>query len=252
MKPVPLMAHDASVRRLERVWRILEDHGVEPWLDQGSLLGVVRDGRLIPWDNDIDISCWRTQWDRNETAILRALEEARFHYTVRKRGLSLQPEGATMFIDLSFKHVEGNRVLGEFGTPPRSAMEGYLRRLAYKSRFLRGALGSPGAVESTPARRMLSRLAPRMVPRKVALMIERALFQISGNTVEQRIPAHFLERFTPIAWSGHDWRAPADVDGYLAFKYGPDWRKPRREYVYYLEDGAIARPPGAPPTDPTA
>jgi phosphorylcholine metabolism protein LicD len=33
---------------------LLTKHGIVHWLDYGSLLGAVRGGELIPWDNDVD------------------------------------------------------------------------------------------------------------------------------------------------------------------------------------------------------
>ncbi len=34
---------------------LLEKNGIPYWLDDGTLLGIIRDGILLPWDNDIDI-----------------------------------------------------------------------------------------------------------------------------------------------------------------------------------------------------
>lgn len=41
---------------LHRVTRTLETAGVTYWLDHGTLLGVIREQRLLPWDTDLDIS----------------------------------------------------------------------------------------------------------------------------------------------------------------------------------------------------
>ena len=41
---------------LEEVSSIFEACKVEYWLEGGTLLGIRREGRLLPWDNDLDIS----------------------------------------------------------------------------------------------------------------------------------------------------------------------------------------------------
>ena len=37
---------------------ILEKNNIQYWLCHGTLLGIVRDNELIPWDTDIDIGVW--------------------------------------------------------------------------------------------------------------------------------------------------------------------------------------------------
>lgn len=43
-------------RLLAQVTTILDDLGLPYWLEGGTLLGIIREGRLLPWDNDVDIS----------------------------------------------------------------------------------------------------------------------------------------------------------------------------------------------------
>ena len=38
--------------------KILNGHKIKYWICQGTLLGIVRDNQLIPWDHDIDIAVW--------------------------------------------------------------------------------------------------------------------------------------------------------------------------------------------------
>lgn len=40
---------------LKNVTAILEKHGIRYWLDFGTLLGIIRQGELLPWDEDADI-----------------------------------------------------------------------------------------------------------------------------------------------------------------------------------------------------
>ena len=37
--------------------KVLNRNGIKWWLDYGTLLGATRSGKLIPWDEDCDISC---------------------------------------------------------------------------------------------------------------------------------------------------------------------------------------------------
>lgn len=43
---------------LKNVARALSEANAPFWLDWGSLLGVVRDGDLLPWDGDVDLGAW--------------------------------------------------------------------------------------------------------------------------------------------------------------------------------------------------
>ncbi|MBJ6369737.1 LicD family protein [Snuella sedimenti] len=43
-------------RMLKNVAIILDDCNINYWLEGGTLLGLRRENRLLPWDNDIDIS----------------------------------------------------------------------------------------------------------------------------------------------------------------------------------------------------
>ena len=37
---------------------ILNNNKIQYWLCHGTLLGIIRDNELIPWDHDIDIAVW--------------------------------------------------------------------------------------------------------------------------------------------------------------------------------------------------
>lgn len=45
-----------ALRMLRNVTDILDARGVGYWLESGTLLGIVREQRLLPWDTDMDIA----------------------------------------------------------------------------------------------------------------------------------------------------------------------------------------------------
>jgi len=40
------------------VINLLNENNIPYWLCQGTLLGIIRDNKLIEWDHDIDIAVW--------------------------------------------------------------------------------------------------------------------------------------------------------------------------------------------------
>ena len=60
----PAFCHEAATNLLAVVSALLEYAGVGYWLEQGTLLGAMRNGHLIPWTNDIDIGALQTDFPR--------------------------------------------------------------------------------------------------------------------------------------------------------------------------------------------
>lgn len=51
-------------RMLKNIAAILDQCKIDYWLEGGTLLGIIRENRLLPWDNDIDISINHDQLDK--------------------------------------------------------------------------------------------------------------------------------------------------------------------------------------------
>jgi hypothetical protein len=61
--------HARLYRLLDAVGAALKRHGVEYWAVSGTLLGAVRHGGIIPWDDDVDISVWARDLARARRAV---------------------------------------------------------------------------------------------------------------------------------------------------------------------------------------
>ena len=66
----------AQLRMLDiliEVDKILRKHNIDYWLDGGTLLGAVRHGGFIPWDDDLDISIRQSDYSRVREILKREL-----------------------------------------------------------------------------------------------------------------------------------------------------------------------------------
>lgn len=119
--------------------KILEGCGLRFFIDHGTLLGIVRDGDLLPWDDDVDISvmaeeaekvirCIRDHYehlprvDQVRWQVILGVEEERLGLEPRNLFLSLVPgdlNGIRQFnVDLSFIHIEGDRAIQMINDSP--------------------------------------------------------------------------------------------------------------------------------------
>ena len=78
------MIEEIASESLKDVKHIFDGHGVIFWLDSGTLLGAVRDGKMIEGDTDIDLGTWYHNLEKIISAFTE-LKEKRFNIVLNKK-----------------------------------------------------------------------------------------------------------------------------------------------------------------------
>lgn len=60
---------DNNLKFFKFTKKLLENHNISFWVEGGTLLGTVRHKGFIPWDDDIDINCWKKDEKKLEEAL---------------------------------------------------------------------------------------------------------------------------------------------------------------------------------------
>lgn len=178
----------------------LDAHGVVYHLEGGTLLGVVRDEDLLPWDHDVDISIL----SKDRLVAEKALKK------------------------LFYK---GYRVTSRYFLKEKFAFEkGGLRILKvkkYKAYFYRNFVS------------IFKNKNLKPITMDVFVKYSengKTYWQASSKVMS--VPSHHYASYEEIEFMGVKLKVPNNVEDYLTLKYG-DWKVPIREWKCSKDEGTI-------------
>ena len=252
--------------------------GVEYILFAGTLLGAVREGGWISWDDDIDVAMTRDQFEIFRADAPRLLpsnmrfsdtRSDRAHITSIPRVLHLDAQRVPFARDRKLQPPETVYlpldifVLDE--APPSAARRKlWLKRIRLAEKMvvarntsLRTALSDKGSslgrraiegaavlisrVASPSAWRALhTRESARHAGSRTGVLASSNDFKLSARHVP--LPVAAIRPAAPIRFEGKDYLGPADAQAVLALMYGPDFMTPpppEHQKPFHFRNGLI-------------
>ncbi len=226
---------------LAQVKGVLDRHNITFWLDCGTLLGAVRNGKFIEWETDIDLGTWGNYVPKKKK---RSVCE-----DLRKRGYSVNIYDTFLNIsqknvcaDLKFYTLNGNKAM-ETKLHPKNLAGSFLRFFSHalltpykadivlKETFIRNFILNTACISS--------RIIPSFVGKPVGKLMSRVYEGFLSNVATEILPAAYF--FNPSAMVFYEMEVsiPSDFENYLEYRYGKDWRVPRKEWIAARDDGAF-------------
>ena len=231
-----------AIKNLQEVKMIFDKFNIVYWLDLGTLLGAVRNGKIIPWDDDIDFGVMDSSWEK----IVSILAE------FKKRGFFIECENSKSQVD--YRYISFYRSGCFIGIYPFSIKNEYAMRLDIIQPFFTRILIviyhllSFNDAHSTSKNRFLLNLIKRFLilfPSKLKKPLSklvgklvRALKDKGSTYLPVIVPKHYFEKLITIKFYEDIFSIPSNVEEYLEFRYGKDWKVPKKEWEWWTDDGA--------------
>ena len=112
------LIQDANIGFLKIFDKVCEENSLKYWLDFGTLLGAIRHGGFIPWDDDIDIAMPRDDYENlisNFNELFKNHQDYELYFENNKRNKCfiklINKRSENLFIDIfpyDFYHSEQN------------------------------------------------------------------------------------------------------------------------------------------------
>jgi len=224
------------IQNLIDVKEVLDSNNVPFWLEHGTLLGAVREGKIISGDNDIDLA------SKFESVIFNFDEiSKRFYnmgYDVYLTDVKLTLKRGKEQISI-FLYRKG--IIPEHRHRYRVSKRNYLAHILLYG-FLEGLTTQyKDNIHHFTMKKQIIYLLKRFMmclPEKKKLW---ELITAVGKKIgclyvfDIAFPEYYVDRLKEITFYGVKVNIPIESEKYLAWMYGKDWRIPNKDYDRALD-----------------
>ena len=215
----------------ESIITVFNKNNIPYWICHGTLLGVIRDEKLIDWDHDIDLGVWSTKVNREEVINIITKEgfKLREEYGIKSDTISFTKHGGRI-VDINFYNV-----LKEKNSEDIAYVKWYIPKNIFMQ--LVDAL-SQADTYMGKYRKLINSASWfknffKLV--KNFLIKIKLFYKITGYSE----PVNLIGTPKIIYFKDLEVKIPINPEKYLRYIYGEEWKVPKKNYIWYKESKSL-------------
>ena len=197
------------------------------WIGHGTLLGIIRDNKLIDWDHDLDFGLWNHQHKKSN--FIKLLEEEGFTY---RNDLGFGKK----YDQMSFDKKGGRRVDLNFYQKGKSANGEKIAftKWGYPKNFIMSLIDAISNAKNYNSKYKIiinnlvifEKFAQNL---KKYLTKKKVFYKVAGY----KQPMSLLNNFKKITFQGVKFNIPSNPIRYLEYIYGNSWKVPQKKFYWW-------------------
>lgn len=240
---------EATVKTVVDVFDSANKIGINVLLFYGALLGMVRENRLLPWNNDVELACLYEDTLIKKFKILTDdLNDkgyfAVFYSTIG--AIAVHKPGYKVSVNLNIFWIKDDLAIRPH--EPASSLKlkvPLLARFFWWCAYFSGAYTNKkyinkvelGALDKTKLKIItLFRIFPLTFRRRFIEFFHFMSRKVGAISQKTAIPLEFLKNHKFIDFYGTRVSVPFHAEKLLSLIYGDDWNFPKDDWSFYVEE----------------
>jgi hypothetical protein len=218
------------------VCELLNLHKINYWVCHGTLLGIIRENRLLPWDHDIDFAVWDSEVSKEK--IINIFTKSGYEQEIFFGDMDcLHFHGQNKKIDISFYRVNQNIASIKWVAPSSS--------LILNSYFYCVQIIWTGVFKDIKFSKNIFKKAIQVILSSLLLLIsfflskrlKEKLYTFSTKFMKYTGYSYPMDlmKIKKINYRKFSIPIPFEPEQCLELTYGKEWRVPKKNYIWYRE-----------------
>ncbi|SHJ80753.1 lipopolysaccharide cholinephosphotransferase [Clostridium amylolyticum] len=182
---------DIMLQILKEVDRICSKHNIKYFLSDGTLLGAIRHGGFIPWDDDLDISMLREDYNRFKEIAPKELSKKYFfqtrdtdsNYDLYHIPLKIRHNGSLLIEEKNKRYHQGFYIdVFPFDKVPDTSFKAKIQSLAGKLWILKLRINTDDFPKPRFFLRTFMQLLGKLIPTKLIFKLQESAIKLSKGS----------------------------------------------------------------------